>query len=159
MTTTRALALQPVTARDRPYLLRLYGESRAAELATTGWSEDQRRAFVELQFTAQDTHYRGRFPNASFDLVLLDGVPAGRLYVDRRPATIHVLDILVAAERRGTGIGTALLRALMDEAAAGGRAVSLYVEALNPARAWYERLGFLPDQRHEVHVLMTWSAS
>lgn len=155
--TTRTLALQPVTAGDRPYLLALYGESRSAELALTGWPDDQRRDFVELQFTAQDTDYRSRYPGASFDLVLLDGVPVGRLYVDRRPTTLHVLDILVAADRRRTGIGTTLLRSLMDEATATGRQVSLYVEALNPARAWYERLGFVADQRHDLHVLMTWS--
>lgn len=155
--TTRTLGLRPATAADRPYLLQLYGESRATELSVTGWSDEQRAAFIAMQFTAQDADYRSRFPAASFDVVLLDGTPAGRLYVDRRPTTIHVLDILVDARARRTGIGTALLRTLMQEGAASGRQLTLYVEKLNPARAWYERLGFVESEQQDLHVLMTWS--
>jgi ribosomal protein S18 acetylase RimI-like enzyme len=157
-TTARALSLRPVTTADRPFLLHLYGETRAAELALTGWSDEQRQAFVEMQFTAQDTDYRARFPHASFDVVCSDGTAVGRLYVDRRPDSIHVLDILIAAQLRGTGIGTALLLVLRDEARATGRGVSLYVETSNPARAWYERMGFVASgEAQSIYVLMRWA--
>jgi ribosomal protein S18 acetylase RimI-like enzyme len=139
-------------------LLALYAETRAAEVALTGWSDEQWQHFVEMQFTAQDADYRRRFPDASFDVVLHHATVVGRLYVDRRPDTIHILDILVGQRWRGAGIGAQLMRSLLDEAVATGRSVSLYVEASNPARRWYERLGFRavgePDAFYQY---MTWS--
>jgi ribosomal protein S18 acetylase RimI-like enzyme len=156
---TISLALRPVTAPDRPLLVDLYAETRAAELALTPWSSEQRRAFVEMQFTAQDGDYRRRFANASFDVILANGRPVGRLYVDRRADSIHILDVIVAPEERGQGIGTGLLRELMDEAAATGRRVSLYVDTLSRARAWYDRLGFVPGDEPGMYLFMTWERS
>lgn len=141
-TTVPSLTLRPVEPADRDFLVELYAQSRAGELAVTGWTPDQQRAFLAMQFTAQDTDYRRRFPRASFDVVLYHAARAGRLYVDRRPDAVHVLDILVADQYRGLGLGTALMGALIDEAAATDRPVTLYVEQHNPARSWYERLGF-----------------
>jgi GNAT superfamily N-acetyltransferase len=56
---------------------------------------------------------------------------------------IPELTIGVAAPARGRGVGTALLRALLDTAHTQGYArMSLSVDRANPARALYERLGF-----------------
>lgn len=53
------------------------------------------------------------------------------------------LSIGVVAEARGTGIGSALLDALLSLAREQGyRAVSLSVDRQNPARRLYERRGF-----------------
>ena len=53
------------------------------------------------------------------------------------------LAIGVAVEARGRGVGSALLRALMDTAHEQGyRALSLAVDLRNPARRLYERVGF-----------------
>ena len=54
------------------------------------------------------------------------------------------VSIGVQATHRGRGIGTALLRALVERAAAEGRrALSLSVEDGNAARRLYERTGFV----------------
>ena len=45
-------------------------------------------------------------------------------------------------ERRGAGLGAALLADLIAQAEALGKAASLQVEKINPARRLYERLGF-----------------
>jgi len=56
---------------------------------------------------------------------------------------IPELSIGVAAGARGHGVGTALVRALLDRARAQGfNQMSLSVDRQNPARALYERLGF-----------------
>jgi ribosomal protein S18 acetylase RimI-like enzyme len=53
------------------------------------------------------------------------------------------LSIGVAPDSRGRGVGTALLRRLVEETrAAGHRALSLSVETDNPAVRLYERFGF-----------------
>lgn len=52
------------------------------------------------------------------------------------------LSLAVIPTRRGKGIGTELLRSLLDEAAKRHACVSLSVASHNPARRLYEREGF-----------------
>jgi len=146
--------LRPVTDADRAFLVDLYASTREQELALVEWDAGAKQAFVEQQFNAQDAHYRANYPGATLDLIEVDGAPAGRLYVHRGPSDIRIMDIALAPEFRGRGIGTALLRELMAEADASGRKLSIHVEMNNPARALYHRLGFRPAGEHGVYVLM-----
>jgi ribosomal protein S18 acetylase RimI-like enzyme len=152
-----AVALRPVAEGDREFLVDLYGSVRAAELAHLPWNEAMRRAFVEQQFAAQDAHYREHYPGATLDVIEIDGEPAGRLYVHRGPSDIRIMDIALAPADRGRGIGSDLLRSLISEAEASGRTLSIHVEANNPARRLYERLGFGPAGEHGVYLLMLYA--
>ena len=149
--------LRPATEADREFLLELYASTREPELARVDWDDALKRAFVEQQFAAQDEHYRSHYPGASLDVIELDGRRAGRLYVYRGEEDIRIMDIAVAPEFRGRGIGSALIEELIAEARSSGRSVSIHVEMQNPARALYERLGFVPVGEHGVYVLMEWS--
>ncbi len=157
MTVTPPLALRPASPADAEFLYRVYASTRYEELAPAGWPPEQVEAFLRMQFRAQDTHYRTYFPATAFDVILWDGEPAGRLYVDRRPAEIRVVDISLLPEYRGRGAGSALFAALFDEARAAGLPVTIHVEAFNPARRLYDRLGFVPiDTSGPVYHLMEW---
>lgn len=148
--------LRPATEADREFLLSVYASTREEELAQVSWEEGAREAFLEHQFSAQDHHYRTNYPGATFDVIEVEGEPAGRLYVHRGPDEIRIMDIALAPPFRGRGIGTGLLRELMEEAGASGRSLSIHVELNNPARRLYERLGFVPAGEHGVYVLMRW---
>ena len=68
---------------------------------------------------------------------------------------IPELTIAVAPSRRGGGVGTALLDALINRARSNGVAVlSLSVEDGNEAVRLYERVGFRPAQRSENALTM-----
>ena len=160
---TPVIALRPVTPDDDALLLAIYRGTREGELALAGWDEPTCAAFVHQQFEAQRTHYQAHWPDARHDLVLCRGTHgtevAGRLWVDRRPDTIHVLDIALLPAWRGRGIGETCLRRLIEEARASGRAVSIHVEQGNPARNLYERLGFQPEgEPRGIHQFMAWRA-
>jgi ribosomal protein S18 acetylase RimI-like enzyme len=146
--------LRPVGGDDRAFLVELYGSTREDELAQVEWDEGAKRAFLEHQFSAQDAHYRANYPGATLDLIEVDGSRAGRLYVHRGPSDVRIMDIAMLPAFRGRGIGTELLRSLIDEAEATGRKLSIHVEMNNPARTLYERLGFRPAGEHGVYVLM-----
>jgi ribosomal protein S18 acetylase RimI-like enzyme len=146
--------LRPVEDADRAFLVELYGSTREEELAPAGFDEATKHAFIDHQFSAQDAHYRGNYPGATLDVIEVDGRPAGRLYVHRGPSDIRIMDIALVPEFRGRGVGTALLRALMQEADASGRKLSIHVEVNNPARSLYSRLGFEPAGEHGIYVLM-----
>ena len=146
--------LRPAGPDDRDFLLRVYASTREEELRLVDWSDEQKAAFVEQQFEAQDAYYREHYHPATFDVIEDGGEPIGRLYVARWEDEIRIMDIALLPEHRGHGIGTALLRALLDEAAEAGQRLSIHVELNNPARRLYERLGFAPVEERGVYVLM-----
>ena len=66
-------------------------------------------------------------------------------------------NIALLPQRQRRGIGTALIEALLREAGDAGRAVTLYVSAMNPAaRRFYDRLRFAPTREHGLYTLLTW---
>src|SRR4051812_14838351 len=136
------VSLRPATGDDYEFLARVYASTREAELAPVPWSDEQKRAFLAQQFAAQTSHYAAQYAGASFDVVLVDGDPAGRLIVRRDDAAVHIVDIALLPEHRSRGIGTGLLRSLADEADRRAVALSIYVEINNPALRLYQRLGF-----------------
>jgi ribosomal protein S18 acetylase RimI-like enzyme len=148
------VALRPVRSSDRPFLAQLYASTRAEELAVLPWPEEQKAAFVAQQFEAQDAAYRTCYDGATFEVIEVDGEPAGRLYVDRTVGEIRVVDITLLPEYRGSGVGTALLRGLLAEADAGGRRVTIHVERFNRALRLYERLGFSVVEDKGVYLYL-----
>ena len=122
------LTFRPITDADMPFLTALYGSTRAHELAPVPWNEEQKAAFVDMQFRAQHAHYVRHYPTAQFLVILRAGVPAGRLYVDRWAREHRIMDIAFAPEHCGQGLGTALLGDLLAEGAAAGKCVTIHVE-------------------------------
>lgn len=136
-----SVTLRPAAEEDRSFLLRLYASTREPELEASGLPREQWGAFVEHQFTAQSRHYES-YEDTSYDLVLVDGEPAGRLIFARWPEDLRVVDIALLPEHRGRGIGGSLMRALIEEADERGVKTSIHVERFNPAQRLYARLGF-----------------
>jgi ribosomal protein S18 acetylase RimI-like enzyme len=148
------LTLRPLTDADMDFLHRLYGTTREEELKQVDWTPEQKAAFVDHQFWAQHQHWRENYDDTSWDVVELDGVPIGRLYVARWPEEIRIVDIALMPEHRRGGVGTHLLRGVLAEGDASGRRVSIHVEVFNPARRLYERLGFVQAGDRGVYLLM-----
>jgi GNAT superfamily N-acetyltransferase len=146
--------LRPVSDADDELLYRIYASTRTDELAHVRWDAPTKEGFLRMQFAAQRAHYCRAYPEASYDVIVVDDEPIGRLYVDRHAAAIHVIDVALLPERRGCGIGTILLRRLIDEAEAVGRPARLHVERANPTRRLYERLGFRVIEDQGVYLLM-----
>lgn len=159
LTSRGPVHLRPANDHDREFLIGLYGSVRAEELAMVTWDEGQREAFVRMQFDAQDSEYRRNNPNGTFDVIELQGRPIGRLYVDRRPTEIRIVDISLLPEFRGAGIGGGLLDELMREAAASGRRLTIHVEITNRAESLYSRLGFVEAARQGPYRRMEWTSS
>lgn len=150
------ITFRPIRDDDREFLARLYASTREEELAVTPWSEEQKAAFLRQQFEAQHAFYTEQFADAEFSVILLDGEPAGRLYVDRREDEIRLIDIALLPEHRGQGIGGELMRDLLAEGEEKGLPVTIHVERFNPALRLYERLGFRHVEEQGPYYLMEW---
>jgi RimJ/RimL family protein N-acetyltransferase len=146
--------LRPITDADMDFLHRLYATTREDELKQVSWTPEQKAAFVRQQFEAQHAYWHENYTDTSWDLILGDGQPIGRLYVARWPGDIRIVDIALMPEHRGGGVGTRLIREILAEGDATGRKVSIHVEVFNAARRLYERLGFVQAGDRGVYLLM-----
>jgi GNAT superfamily N-acetyltransferase len=152
------LTLRPVVKEDDPFLLALYGSTRADELSQVKWAEGQQQSFLLWQFELQRREYDARFPNAEYDLILVDDRAAGRIWIGRDEEQIRLLDIALLPEFQNRGVGTVLLRRLIDEAARVGKPLRHMVFVLNNnAERFYERLGFVIIEDLGAYKHMEWN--
>jgi ribosomal protein S18 acetylase RimI-like enzyme len=150
------LTFRPITDDDIGFLARVYASTRKQELDATSMTDQQKAAFLLLQFRAQQQHYQKHYPHADRLVVMGGGKDIGRLYIEHWATEHGIIDIALLPEYRGHGAGEGLLRDLMDEAAACGKGMSTHVEKHNPAIRLYHRLGFVTEHDNGVYELVRW---
>jgi RimJ/RimL family protein N-acetyltransferase len=148
------ITLRPIGPDDLDFLVEVYGSTRAEEMAMVPWTIEQQQAFVRMQLTAQQDHYTKTYPTASYDIIMSDGRPVGRLYVARLDQEIRIIDITLLPAERNAGIGSYLIRELLDEANRTGKVTRIFVEEFNPSRRLFERLNFSLSEQHGFHMLL-----
>lgn len=145
-----AIALRPVGPGDADFLRTLFIADRRALFAAAGLPEAMLAIVLDQQHRAHEAGIAGDYPDADRRMILVDGVAVGRLVTARDPRaeapTLRIVDIALAPETRGRGIGTAVLGETIRSARqAGWTALSLMVAHTNPPAArLYRRLGFHP---------------
>ncbi|HEX7813771.1 GNAT family N-acetyltransferase [Dyella sp.] len=155
----RSLVLRHAIDEDMPFLRRLYGQTRAQELAAVPWPRDMLERFLDDQFALQHRHYVNQFGTAQFLIIEHQGRPIGRLYVEKLAAGYHIIDISIVDNQQGQGLGSALIKHLQVQAGGEGLGVSLHVNVYNPhARRLYERLGFRSIAEEGTYLAMRWQS-
>lgn len=149
-----ALALRSETPEDIDFAASLYASTREAELALLPWSDAEKSAFCRMQFNAQHSHYQSQYPEAHFLIIERDGARVGRVYVEQRASALLLMEITLAPEHRGRGVGHAITTALLLHARAEALPMHLHVEPLNPAKHLYERLGFRDVETRGFYTFM-----
>lgn len=138
--------LRPATGDDHEFLWRLHRETmREYVEATWGWDEADQRERFRREFIAAE----------GWQVIVVAGEDAGRLVTERRGEDVYVANVQVRPDLQGRGIGTAVLRRIIGEAAREGLGVSLQVLRANrAARRLYERLGFAAVREDLTHAVM-----
>jgi len=142
---------------DAAFLSEVYASTQLDELAVVTWDAAHTAALLHRPCAAQHQFYQERYTQTDFLLILRDAVPVGRLSVARWQDEIRIVDIALLPPYRNTGIGTAILRDLIAEAATAGKPVRIHVEKFTPALRLYERLGFAPIEDKGVYLFMEWA--
>jgi ribosomal protein S18 acetylase RimI-like enzyme len=151
------VTLRPVVEGDEEFLLAVYGSTREEELAQVAWQPGQKEAFLRMQCDAQRAEYEARFPDAEYDVIVVDGRPAGRLWIGRRETETRLLDIALLPEFQNRGVGAALLGRLIEDARRTGLPLRHMVFVLNEgAKRFYERLGFRVFEEIGAYHHMEW---
>ena len=142
---------------DEPFLLTVYASVRNDEMALVSWSDEQKRAFLEMQLQAQHNYHLSCYPNASYSIIKLKEQPIGRLYVERQEDKIKILDITVLPEYRNRGVGTKLIAEILQEGEQSEKPVQIYIENYNQSSNLFLRLGFQPIAEEGINVLWQWN--
>jgi GNAT superfamily N-acetyltransferase len=151
------ITLQASQPSDEEFLFNVYASTRADEMTLVDWTDEQKTAFLRMQFEAQSRYYFENYPGAEFKIILLGGKPVGRLYIHQKTNEIRVMDIALLPEFRRRGIGTFLMNQILEEAKSRQLPVTIHVERFNPAMQLYERLGFRLKEDRGVYHLLEWS--
>jgi ribosomal protein S18 acetylase RimI-like enzyme len=139
------IRLRPATFDDVDALYLIHRAAlRAYVEQTWGWDEDW-----------QARYFRDRFDASMRQVIEYHGQVVGFLDVIEEEGRTLLASISIAPEFQGRGIGTFLIRGMLDAAASRGVPVVLRVLRVNRARSLYERLGFEIVDTSDTHYTMT----
>lgn len=150
--------IRPAKDADQPFFAELYRSTRPDLLALLA---DPRYidALVLMQQQMQVAAYRNSYPDARYELMVLDDAPAGRLVTAPVGAALRVVDIAVIPWARGRGVAGEALRRVQRRAADDGRDVTLAVRKDNAgARRLYAALGFTVESEDAAGLQLRWRA-
>lgn len=153
---SQTASFKPVTQEDDRLLIEVYGSTRLDEMSLTDWNENQRAAFVEMQYRAQQSHYREYYPEGEHYVILAGETAIGRLYVAEIEKEVRILDITLLPKYRGLGFGRRIIEELLAEGTTIGKPVRIYVESFNRSLGLFQRLGFSKVDENEHSYLMEW---
>jgi len=138
--------MRPARDDDREFLFmtRRDGFRRYVELHKP-WDDDYQRTVAAADFAA-----------AQVEIIDRDGVAIGYQVVERKADHWWLEEIALVASERNRGLGSELVRAIMNAAHAAGMPLRLNCLRANPARHMYDRLGFRVIAEEDVRVRMEW---
>lgn len=124
---------RPATDADADFARRAHHEA---------YREVVVRQFGAWDEAAQDEFFRGGWNPAAFDVILCDGEPCGYTRVEDRADGVHVRELVILPRFQNRGVGSRLLREVIERAKARGVPVRLGTHHANRAAELYRRLGF-----------------
>jgi ribosomal protein S18 acetylase RimI-like enzyme len=124
---------RPATAEDEPFLYDCYRRTMHDYVERTwSWNEDfQRLSFAE------------HLPWRRFQIISVGSAAIGGACVVCAPDGVELEMLVIDPRFQRQGIGSDFVATLMRRAHEHGRSVSLRVLKVNPAKALYDRLGFI----------------
>jgi GNAT superfamily N-acetyltransferase len=127
------LRLREATAADSDFLYTLVEKTMRGYVEQTwgSFSEDYNRKNVAEAIAS-----------GLYSVIALRDHEIGALAVERHDTHIQLTQLYILPSHQNRGIGTYLLRGLIEEARSSGKPLRLRVLSVNPARRLYEREGF-----------------
>lgn len=153
------VTLRDAGPEDIQFLAQLYRDTRRNEVNAWGWPQEQQELFLKMQFDAQRRSHQATFPDATDRIICVGNVAVGHMLVGFEPGGMRLIDIALLDEYRNQGIGTQLIRQLMQDCEEQDRVLRLQVLQGNPAIRLYCRAGFVQSSADPMYVQMEWMSS
>jgi GNAT superfamily N-acetyltransferase len=139
---------------------------RAATIADTDFARSvHHRAYrdvIERQYgpwdeSTQDRLFAAAWSAADYEIVSCDGARCGYTFIENRDNCFYLHELVIDPDFQGRGIGTLILRDVIEQALRKGFPVRLRTHIINRAVNLYRRIGFQETARTESHVLLEWN--
>jgi ribosomal protein S18 acetylase RimI-like enzyme len=127
----KELTLRPANPTDFAFCQRTYFEGMASIIEALG-----------LDMVRQQENFRQQWELTEVRIITVGKNDVGWLQTAKANDAIFLAQLYLDGRFQRQGIGSRVMRAVMDEAAHQGKAITLGVVKINPARRLYERLGF-----------------
>ena len=88
------------------------------------------------------------------DIILYDDEPIGTIYVGEYQDYIEIEQFYILPEYQNNGIGSNILKGILDEADHSGRMIKLMYLHINPVATLYCRMGFKVVGNNDPFVLV-----
>ncbi|HEY3586586.1 MAG TPA: GNAT family N-acetyltransferase [Myxococcaceae bacterium] len=124
---------------------------RRTYFAETNWINER----LKLDQGEQESMFRKQWRPSQVCMIQADGVDVGWLQTVVSKSEHMLGQIFVDAPFQRKGIGTEVLRRIVEEASRLQLPIRLAVVKFNPSRRLYERLGFRVTHEDERKVYMT----
>lgn len=136
------ITTRPSVAQDSTMMLELYASTSQDELDQLGWSLGHQRTFVIMQAQTEEWNRARLYPGMDRLTICVDDLQVGRLLVCLRRGVLHLVDISLLPRYRGLGIGTRLVREVIEEA--GKARVPVTIKVLKDSISFRiaDQLGF-----------------
>lgn len=152
---TAKIILAPATEADLKFVENVYISTRIDEFAMIGWDEEQLRQFLAMQNNIQKQAYSHQFPDAENLIICLEKEKIGRLIVNRNTNELRLVDISLLPQFQNLGVGTKIIKDLLNEAKEKKLPLTLTVARNNPAAfRLYQKLGFQITGEDEMYISM-----
>jgi predicted acetyltransferase len=142
---TEDLILRPAQPGDRVFAERVYFDTQRWIIERLfGWRGDEieRAKFAEA------------YDESNARIMALNAVDVGWLAVSRTDESFELEGIYIANDHQRKGLGSEIVRQLIEKAEEAGVPVRLSTAKINPARLLYRRFGFVDVREDEFKVYM-----
>jgi ribosomal protein S18 acetylase RimI-like enzyme len=117
------------------------------------------RDIVTRQYGVWDEHAQDKFfaedwTPEKFEIICCDGIPCGYTRIEDRDKDIHIRELVILPDFQNRGIGSHILREVLDRAKTRKAPVVLGTHIANQAMHLYQRFGFEEFERTDTHILM-----
>ena len=100
--------------------------------------------------------FRSHFLVPRITILRVDDADVGYYRLDEEDHGLYLAGLYIEAPVRRRGLGRAVLQDLIERAQRDRKDLALHVLRPNPARALYERLGFVVTDEEPERFRMTW---
>lgn len=148
-----SFSLIPVNESDKSFLVELYASTRTQEMAAVPWSDEQKQAFLQMQFEAQNLYYRELYPNASYNIIKFKDESIGRFYVADLADEFRIIDLAFLPQFFDKGVFIKLVEDVLQKGQALNKPVQIYLESFDPLAKIFADLGFQKVGEHGIYFL------
>ena len=138
------VTLRPAHSADYPFALHLYVQTiKPLATAWMGWVDDEQKAQFASLWCPSDTR-----------IISLDGQHIGWVEFRWTGDEIFLKQLYISPAYQRRGIGSQVMRLLLEEQGRTAKSMALFVLRNNPAYRFYERQGFeVVQETHTTFVM------